>query len=123
MLERGLADFRWQGKRADGIQCHYCLYERAAHTKFANKKAIPLTLRHCRLFVSYAEGGQQPDGTETGKLNRVVNRVVVSVLVSADLWSTRVDKHGLVFSVVRELVISGVAILNLRAGMWRSLSR
>lgn len=41
MLERGLADFRWQGKRADEFNAiTRAYYERAALTKFANKKAI-----------------------------------------------------------------------------------
>ncbi|WP_176393353.1 TraC family protein, partial [Escherichia coli] len=55
MLESGLADFRWQGKRADEFNAiTRAYYERAALTKFANKKGYPLTLRHYRLFVSYA---------------------------------------------------------------------
>lgn len=64
MLERGLADFRWQGKRADEFNAiTRAYYEQAALTKFANKRlsadAAPLP------SVCLVCGrGQQPDGTE-----------------------------------------------------------
>lgn len=102
MLERGLADFRWQGKRADEFNAiTRAYYEQAALTKFANKKGYPLTLRHYRLFVSYAEEVSSLTEQKKTELNQVANRVVAG-LASAGLWSTRVDKHGLV-SLVREL--------------------
>lgn len=102
MLERGLADFRWQGKRGDEFNAiTRAYYERAALTKFANKKGYPLTLRHYRLFVSYAEEVSSLTEQKKTELNQVANRVVAG-LASAGLWSTRVDKHGLV-SLVREL--------------------
>ena len=76
-------------------------YERAALTQFANKKGYPLTLRHYRLFVSYAEEVGSLTEQKKTELNQVANRVVAG-LASAGLWSQRVDKKGLV-SLVREL--------------------
>lgn len=102
MLEYGLADFRWQGKRADEFNAiTRAYYERAALTQFANKKGYPLTLRHYRLFVSYAEEVGSLTEQKKTELNQVANRVVAG-LASAGLWSQRVDKKGLV-SLVREL--------------------
>ncbi|HAW0644361.1 TPA: TraC family protein, partial [Escherichia coli] len=60
-----------------------------------------LTLRHYRLFVSYAEEVGSLTEQKKTELNQVANRVVAG-LASAGLWSQRVDKKGLV-SLVREL--------------------
>ncbi|UCQ29563.1 type IV secretion system protein TraC (plasmid) [Edwardsiella tarda] len=103
LLEQGLADFRWQGKRADTFNAiTRAYYEHGAQEGFANKKGYPLTLRHYRLFVCYAEetGGALNEAKKNA-LNQVCNRVVAG-LASAGLWSSRVDKTGLV-SLVREL--------------------
>ncbi|EAY0560434.1 type IV secretion system protein TraC [Salmonella enterica] len=102
LLDHGLADFSWQGRRAEEFNAiTRAYYEQGALSGFANKKGYPLTLRNYRLFVCYAEETGHLTDARKVEINQISNRVEAG-LASAGLWASRVNKQGLV-SLVREL--------------------
>lgn len=53
-LDRGLSEFRWQGKHADKFnRITRAYYQRAAQQQFNSPTGLPLTLRDYRLYISY----------------------------------------------------------------------
>lgn len=54
-LERGLSEFRWEGKHAEKFnRITQAYYRRAAQQQFNSPTGLPLTLRDHRLYISYS---------------------------------------------------------------------
>lgn len=54
-LERGLSEFRWEGKHAEKFnRITQAYYRRAAQQQFNSPTGLPLTLRDYRLYISFS---------------------------------------------------------------------
>ncbi|SMG60313.1 type IV secretion system protein TraC [Cedecea sp. NFIX57] len=102
-LDRGLADFAWQGKeekKFNAITRAY--YQRAARTRFATPTGLPLTLRNYELYIAYAVKRKASRAATITTLAHLM-KVVRATLDSAKLLTEVVDESGLL-NLVSSLV-------------------
>ncbi|HHR5944742.1 TPA: type IV secretion system protein TraC [Providencia alcalifaciens] len=102
LLDHGLQEFGWQGEFGEQFNhITKAFYQRGALQGFDNKLDLPLSLRHYRLFVFYAEAHKKADNFTLQQVQQTLN-IVMQSLVGASLYAHVMDDKA-VLQMVREL--------------------
>jgi conjugal transfer ATP-binding protein TraC len=93
-LDRGLSEFRWQGKHADKFnRITRAYYQRAAQQQFNSPTGLPLTLRDYRLYILLREG-EEADGAVMTEVAHTL-KVLRSSLDAAKIYTQAADDQEL----------------------------
>lgn len=94
-LDRGLSEFRWQGKRADKFnRITRAYYRRAAQQQFNSPTGLPLTLRDYRLYISYCVKARKRTAAVMTEVAHTL-KVLRSSLDAAKIFTQTADAQEL----------------------------
>ncbi|HFN8210308.1 TPA: TraC family protein, partial [Escherichia coli] len=94
-LDRGLSEFRWQGKRADKFnRITRAFYRRAAQQQFNSPTGLPLTLRDYRLYISYCVKAKKRTAAVMTEVAHTL-KVLRSSLDAAKIFTQTADAQEL----------------------------
>ncbi|ECC3861223.1 type IV secretion system protein TraC, partial [Salmonella enterica subsp. enterica] len=94
-LDRGLSEFRWQGKHADKFnRITRAYYQRAAQQQFNSPTGLPLTLRDYRLYISYCVKAKKRTAAVMTEVAHTL-KVLRSSLDAAKIYTQAADDQEL----------------------------
>lgn len=95
-IDDGIADFSWQGKRAEHFnRITRAFYHCAAKGQFNSPTHLPLTLRDYRLYISYCVKSKKLDKAAITELSHLL-KVIRASLDSAKIATVQVDQASFV---------------------------
>lgn len=95
-IDDGIADFSWQGKRAEHFnRITRAFYHCAAKGQFNSPTHLPLTLRDYRLYISYCVKSKKFDKAAITELSHLL-KVIRASLDSAKISTVQVDQASFV---------------------------